>query len=258
MVTLATTLLVDGPEGGDTLVVGPSLGTAVTPLWRKCADMLSDRWRVIGWDLPGHGHSIAADASFTVADLAESVRRAVRPAITGDAWYAGVSVGGAVGLHLALEDSDDWRGFAIICSSPRFMDEQRWRERAELVRRAGTPVMVGPSSKVWFAPGSIERDPSTSTALLDSLQHADAQSYAATCEALATFDVRDRLDGLPPKMLVIAGTHDEAAPPEVGQTVADASDGGRLEVIDDAAHLAPAEQPGRVAAILHDIDSWTR
>ncbi len=258
MLNLATTLLAEGPTDGDTLVVGPSLGTAVAPLWQKCARLVSDRWQVIGWDLPGHGRSATTAASFSVADLATSVREAVRPSITGDAWYAGVSVGGAVALQLALERPDDWRGFAVICSSPRFMDEQRWRERADLVRRAGTPVMVGPSSKVWFAPGSIERDPSTSTALLDSLQQADAQGYAATCGALATFDVRDRLRELPPKMLVISGAYDEAAPPEVGRTVAEASEGGRLEVLDGAAHLAPAEQPDRVAAILHDIDSWTR
>jgi len=260
MLRLSTTLLAEGPkDSGATLVVGPSLGTAVTPLWQRCAELLGRRWRVIGWDLPGHGYSTPTSEGFGVADLAEAVTEAVHSTgVTGRAWYAGVSVSGTVGLQLALDHPDDWAGFAIICSAAKIMDEQRWRERAELVRRAGTPVMVSGSSKVWFAPGSIERDPDVATALLNSLQDADSESYSRVCEALGGFDARERLSQLPAKLLVISGRHDGATPPDLGQMIADASESGHLHVIESAAHLAPAEAPQQVADLLLDTTTWTR
>ena len=99
---LVQTVLADGPPGAEVLVVGPSLGTAVEPLWGPCAVLLSERYRVIGWDLPGHGRSPGYDEPFTIADLAESLL-AAWPAER--ARYAGVSVGGATGLELALRDA---------------------------------------------------------------------------------------------------------------------------------------------------------
>jgi alpha-beta hydrolase superfamily lysophospholipase len=94
------------------LVVGPSLGTSVAALWTRCASYLESHFEVLGWDLPGHGRSRAATAEFSMADLASSVREgADEVAEARPVWYAGVSLGGAVGLRLALDPgrSRGWR-----------------------------------------------------------------------------------------------------------------------------------------------------
>lgn len=53
------------------VVLGPSLGTRIERLWATVAQSLSG-FRVIGWDLPGHGRgATAAQPSST----AESLRR---------------------------------------------------------------------------------------------------------------------------------------------------------------------------------------
>src|SRR5262245_44113221 len=54
---LAFTRLAGEPGRGDLLVVGPSLGTSVDVLWQAAADLLGERFEVVGWDLPGHGRS---------------------------------------------------------------------------------------------------------------------------------------------------------------------------------------------------------
>ena len=46
--------------GKPLLVLGPSLGTSAPTLWGACASLLTERYHVIGWDLPGHGGSPAA------------------------------------------------------------------------------------------------------------------------------------------------------------------------------------------------------
>lgn len=255
---IAWTVLAEGPvnaenpENTETLVVGSSLGMAVEPLWARCAKRLAQRYRVVGWDLPGHGRSPAFDDPFTVADLAEAVL-AEWPARR--ARYAGVSVGGATGLELALRANGIVDGVAVLCSGAQVGTPERWQERAALVRREGTAAMVEGSRQRWFAPDSRAQFPGTVADLLDVLVTVDDGSYARVCEALATYDVRIRLDTIGTPVLAIAGAEDEVCPPHQARDIADGVRFGRAAVIEQAGHLAPAEQPDAVADLLV---SWGR
>lgn len=237
------------------LVVGPSLGTAVAPLWAACVSELPRDLAVVGWDLPGHGASAPHDDPFTVQDLARAVVEAtegVRAEAVAPVLYAGVSLGGAVALALAVDHADGFEGLVSIASGAKIGEGDGWLERADLVRRAGTPVMVEGSAKRWFAPGFIEREPARAAQLLSSLQDADSASYARCCEALATFDVRDDLDRVHVPLLALAGELDEVAPPPMSELVAQRS-GGASGVLAGAAHLPPAEQPRATAQRLSEF-----
>ena len=84
-----------GGGSGPLLVVGPAIGTSAATLWARCAAELGDEFRVLAWDLPGHGASAPATEAFSIAELAEGLLAAVgdRPFL-----YAGDSIGGAVGM----------------------------------------------------------------------------------------------------------------------------------------------------------------
>jgi 3-oxoadipate enol-lactonase len=251
---IATTRLGGEPRRGDLLVVGPSLGTSVTALWAEAGTLLGDRFDVVGWDLPGHGGSPVPGSPFSVADLAAAVRDEALTLLEGSppdrqAWYAGVSLGGAVGLELALAP-EPFAGFAVIASGAQIGEPSAWRERAELVRRAGTPVMVEPSSQRWFAPGFIDRQPEVAAGLLSSLHDADREAYALACEALAAFDIRDRLAEVTVPVLVLAGADDPVIPPDHAAATAAALPSGRLEVLAGCGHLPAAEFPDAVARLL--------
>jgi 3-oxoadipate enol-lactonase/4-carboxymuconolactone decarboxylase len=71
-----------------------------------------------------------------------------------------------------------------------------------------------------------------------------------TCEALAAFDVRDRLGEISVPVLAIAGIHDTPTPPATVAEIAAGVRHGRLVVLHDVAHLAPAEDPASVAALI--------
>lgn len=247
------------PDTGSPLVVvGPSLGTGVVALWGECARHVADRAGVdvLGWDLPGHGDGAPRTGPLTVEDLARSVVDlvdALRPG--AEFTCAGVSVGGVVGLALATGragPSARLRGCAVLCSGPKVGTPDGWHERAELVRRAGTPVLVEGAAQRWFAPGFPEREARTATALLTTLQHADAESYAGVCEALAQVDLRPHLGDVAVPVLVLGGRHDEVVDPESQERLARAIPGARLVIVEGAAHLAPAEEPLEVAEVLAD------
>ena len=244
MVELTATRLAGSSQAAGVLMVGPSLGTSVEALWRRCAAGLP--FEVVGWDLPGHGHSEPVFEAFSVANLADAVRDLAQAVAHGrDAWYAGVSLGGAVGLELTL-DPGPFGAVAVLASAPKIGDADAWQERADLVRREGTVVMVPGSAVRWFAPGFADREPTVANALLTSLTETDRESYALACEALASFDIRDRIADRRVPLLVAAGEHDSVVLPDQARTAAPDA----FAVVPGCGHLPPAEDPATVADLL--------
>lgn len=248
------------PGAGPLLMLGPSLGTSATSLWSACAEGLAERFHVVAWELPGHGRSRNRTAApFTMADLAAGVRQLADRVLIErgqpDAhWhYAGVSLGGAVGLQLLLEAPDRVETAVLLCTGAKIGDAGGWQERAAQVRASGTPAVVEQSAQRWFPSGFLERRPDVAGRLLESLRDVDGGAYAQACEALAAFDVRDRLTEITVPVLLVAGTDDVVTPPDLGRQIADKVRCGQLHVLDGVAHLAPAEAPETVAELIIDF-----
>ncbi|MET8578849.1 3-oxoadipate enol-lactonase [Streptomyces sp. NPDC005012] len=238
----------EGPASAEPLLLGPSLGTSLA-LWDAVAPELAATHRVIRWDLPGHGASPAdrIGPGATVADLAGLVLELADGLGVERFAYAGVSLGGAVGLHLAIHHPERVSSLAVICSSAHFNGARPWEERAAKVRRGGRAAMeelAGSADARWFTPGfTVER-------LVEDHRAADPGAYAACCDALAAFDVRKLLGSVRVPTLLIAGRDDPATPPAHLREIADAVPGATLTEIPGASHLAPAERPEAVLAAL--------
>jgi 3-oxoadipate enol-lactonase/4-carboxymuconolactone decarboxylase len=239
-----------GADDGGLLVLGPSLGTSAVSLWREAAARLRVHVHVIGWDLPGHGENGAAEP-FTMAELAAGVLALVDDAAPGARFhYAGDSVGGCVGLQLALDAPHRITSATVLCTGAAIGTAEGWRERAATVRASGTAALLDSARERWFAPGFTERRTDISSALLQNLRDADAESYAQICEALAGFDVSDRLAEITVPVLAVAGREDVPTPPESLRRIASGVKDGRLVVLDGVGHLAPAEAAEPVAELI--------
>ena len=97
-----------------------------------------------------------------------------------------------------------------------------------------------------LAPGFADREPAVANTLLTSLTETDRESYALACEALASFDIRDRIGDRRVPLLVAAGEHDSVVPPDQARTAAPDA----FAVIPGCGHLPPAEDPAAVADLL--------
>ncbi|MEU6714512.1 4-carboxymuconolactone decarboxylase [Nonomuraea sp. NPDC046802] len=233
----------DGPEHGPPLLLGPSLGTSMR-LWEPQLAALTRTFRVLRFDLPGHGGAPPpVGGSLTIDVLAERVLEVAEASGMESFHYAGVSIGGAIGATLAARHPGRLRSLAMICSSARFGEPAGWRERARLVRDEGTAALLEATAARWFA-GPADR------ALLDDLAAADPEGYAACCEALAGYDLRAELGAITVPTLVLAGRDDPATPPVHARELADGIGGATLVEVPAAAHLANVDQPEKVTAAL--------
>lgn len=244
---LTATVFDDAPDR-PLLLLGSSVGTSAESLWARCASRLYGRYHVVGFDLPGHGRSAPADGPFTIPDLAAEVLALADRLQPGERFlYAGDSIGGAIGLQILLDAPERVAAAALLCTGAKIGEPAAWHERAELVRAKGTGAVVAGSIERWFNPAF---PPAGREPLLDALRATDDESYARCCEALASFDVRDRLSEIATPVLAVAGGHDKPTPPDGLRLIASSVRNGRLVVLDEIAHLAPAESPEVVAFLL--------
>ena len=206
-----------------TVVLCGSLG-ATSSIFDAQAPVLEDVVRV---EHPGHDGAPPAEVR-TVADLAARV--------TEDRFsFVGVSLGGAVGMQLALSAPERLDKLVLACTSARFGEPAQWSERAAQVREEGLEAIVDAVLARWFT-GDVP------DGFREMFLSTDRESYAQCCEALAQWDVREELGAIDVPTLVIAGEQDPSTPPEHGELIAARIPGARLEVIPNAAHLANVER----------------
>ncbi|MFD9219207.1 alpha/beta fold hydrolase [Streptomyces sp. NPDC060064] len=237
----------EGPLDAPSLYLGPSLGTSLA-VWDKQAPALARQYRVVRWDLPGHGASptgllptpaAMADLGRLVLDLADSLGH--------DSFaYAGISLGGAVGTWLAAHHPSRITSLTLVCSSARFGEPQPWLDRAELMRTKGAEPLAATARDRWFTPAFAASGDLAVDSLPADLRSVDPESYAGCCEVLAGLDLRPDLARITAPTLVVAGRDDKATPPPHARALADGIRDTHLVELPRAAHLANVEQPRAV------------
>ena len=101
---------VAGPLDGPAIVFVH--GTRLTrAAWVPQMEALSDAYRVVALDLPGHG--VLADRDFTLAGAADELGRVVAEAAGGRAVIVGLSLGGYVAMELAASEPGRVRGLVL-------------------------------------------------------------------------------------------------------------------------------------------------
>jgi pimeloyl-ACP methyl ester carboxylesterase len=101
-------LRIDGPEGAPWLTFGNSLCTSLE-MWDAEAAALKDRYRILRFDMRGHGKSDAPRPPYTVRELADDVLGLWGALKVDRSHWVGLSLGGMIGIHLAARRPDKFR-----------------------------------------------------------------------------------------------------------------------------------------------------
>jgi 3-oxoadipate enol-lactonase len=242
---------VDGPGNAPLLVLANSLGTDLD-LWSPTIPHWAGAFRLLRWDYRGHGGSDLPSEGFGIEDLALDVLRLLDRIAVERASFCGLSLGGAVGQWLAVNEPGRIDRLVLACTSPRFGEPEQWLERARTVRAGGLGAIVDAVVGRWFTAGFADREPVTLAAFRRMLLATPPEAYAAACEVLARWDYRALVGEIAAPTLVLAGADDPVTPPPDVELLADGIPDARLVVLPAAAHLANVEQPGAFAAAVSE------
>jgi 3-oxoadipate enol-lactonase len=220
-------------------------------MWDPQVGRLRQRRRVIRYDQRGHGASPAPPGPYAIADLGADALALLDRLEIERASFAGVSIGGMVGMWLAAHAPDRIDRLVLICTSAHLGPPEAWAQRAATVRAAGTlEVIADTVLGRWLTPAFAAAHPDTAAWLRAMLVATPPEGYAACCAAIEHMDQRGDLAAIRAPTLVVSGADDLATPPEHQRALAAAIAGARLETLSPAAHVASVERADAVTALI--------
>lgn len=245
----------DGPADAPIVVLSNSLGTTYA-LWDAQLPGLLERFRVLRYDHPCHGRSEIQPGLRTVEAFADNLLPLLDRLELERVSFCGLSLGGMVGMALALR-APKRVDRLVLCSTAAYLGPpEGWLERARLVRAEGTSSIAESVLGRWFTEEFRNERPATVAHFREQLEATPRDGYAACCEAIATWDARDRIGTIAAPTLVVVGAEDPATTTKHAELIAAGIPGARLEVIPDGAHLVNVEQPDAFDwALLEHLDA---
>jgi 3-oxoadipate enol-lactonase len=226
--------------------------------WWRLLPHVSARHRAIVFDHRGTGDSDRIGRPLTMDDLVDDALAVLDAAEVERAHVIGVSMGGMIAQHLALDHRARVRSLTLGCTTPGRSGGPPWRLLATVALRpvlgpARTFPLVAPA---LFSEHTRTRSPERVAEDLE-VRLAEAtpvRTTLAQMAAVARHDTRPRLHelaGLP--TLVLHGSDDALVPPESGRELGRAIPGARLVELERCGHVmtTDAEEPTAQAILEH-------
>ena len=231
-------------RGERVVVLAGSLGSTLE-MWDAQVPALAERFSVLRYDHPGHGGSPLLYAR-SVEGLAQETLALLDELGLDRVSFCGLSLGGAVGMRLALDVPDRVDRLVLASTSMRFATPDFWEERARTAREQGVEAIADVALERWFTPEFEDM-----RRYREMLVSTPAEGYARCCEAVRDWDVRGKLGDIRVPTLVVAGADDPSTPLADLEAIADEIPDAQLVVIDHARHLSNVERAGEFnAAVL--------
>ncbi|MGN8159630.1 bifunctional 3-oxoadipate enol-lactonase/4-carboxymuconolactone decarboxylase PcaDC [Salinisphaera sp. SWV1] len=240
-----------GPKSAPAVLLAHPLGMTQA-VWDEVISALAGRFRLITWDLPGHGASATAAGALSADDLAAEAVALLDALNIERAHFVGTSIGGVVGQALLRRAPQRLGRVALTNTGAVIGQPDLWHQRAARVRDEGLAAMAPELVDRWFGPIFKTAHPASVSGWQTQLGRCDDESYARLCELLAEADFRGNLNGVDRCVNLLTGADDGATPPDTLSTLAHELPDSQQSVLDGVGHVPAVEAPERFVAWLGD------
>ncbi len=232
---------------GQSMLFIHGLGSS-TRDWEAQLRFFEHSYQVTAFDLRGHGQSSKPHGPYSMAMFAEDTAVLIRTLDIAPVHVVGLSLGGMIGLQLALDAPDLVRSLTLINTGPevpvkgfrqRVVVTFKYLQRLFIVRFRGMRRMGQKLSNALFIKPEQEAQ---RRVFVERWAENDPKAYIAALNTIAGWSVRDRLGSIQCPVLVVTADKDytpvsfkEAYTAQISQA--------SLTIIPDSRHLTPVEQP---------------
>jgi 3-oxoadipate enol-lactonase len=224
-------------------------------IFRALGEALRDKFRVIAYDVRGHGES-EKSPEYTLADHGNDLLALIEAFGYDKAAALGYSMGSYIVLQAAITNPERikkliplvTKGHGKTSSVLRYLSSKG----VDPSKLDYNQILVELQGALWC--------PDTPQSLRDEVAAAEAdtpkltpQETAAVDKALLNFDLRPDLHKITAPTLLISGKYDGLNPPDMGEEVAKLIPGSSFEVFDKSGHMLIYEEAGRLTGRIREF-----
>ena len=249
---------VDGTGSDLVLLHGMGLNR---DMWQWLLPSLTPHFRVIRYDLLGHGTAENPPANCTLLDLVDQLDRLLDGLEVESAAVAGFSLGGTLAQAFAVERPGRTTAIAVLNSAHRRDAGQRaaMLERLEISEQSGPAGTVDAAIERWFTSAFRDRDTEVTDLVRKWMLANDPGNYATLYRVLVEGDeaamsdgrkLADAISDIACPALIATGAEDANSIPAMSEAMANSIPKGQCAVIPELRHMGLAEDPDAFAAVL--------
>lgn len=229
-----------GKEGSPWLVLSHSLACTVR-MWDPQIETFKGGYRILAYDMRGHGASAAPKGPYALDMLAEDVLALMKSVGVKRATFIGLSIGGMIGQTLALKNAAPFNGMVLADTGHTQTPDmiKQWQDRIRIAESQGMGPLVPPTMERWFTAPFRSSPPAQAIARL--IADTPVAGYVGCGQAIMKLSTTARLKDIRLPVLAITGEADGAA--AATRHIGESIPGARFVSIPNAAHIANVEQP---------------
>lgn len=231
-----------GPASAPVVMLSHCLAGSMG-IWDFQIRALKQQYRVLRYDLRGHGITSAPDNDYSMEMLAADAAALLDALGIPSAHFMGISLGGMLGQSLALAHPEKVSSLILCDTACKIPQEthQDWDERVAAARHHGMAALADGTMQRWLSPEFQEANPDIEKKIRNMILATPVAGFAGCCRAIRDFDVKDKISRISVPVLILVGENDPGTPVEMSQEIRDAMSGAEMVTLPQAFHLSNIE-----------------
>ena len=233
---------VSGKEGAPWLVLSHSLACSVR-MWDPTIAAFKDSFRILNYDMRGHGATSAPQGPYTLDMLADDILGLAGFLKIKTALYCGLSIGGMIGQTIAIRGGGPFTKMVLADTTHTQPPEalKQWEDRISIAKSKGMAGLVDGTMERWFTEPYRKKNSPEFQKVRNLVLQTPVAGFVGCGQAIMKLNTTARLKDIKLPVLAITGEQDGAAPgtKHIGENVP----GAKYVGIPQAAHIANVEQP---------------
>jgi len=216
-------------------------------MWDTQMDALKDNYRVIAYDVRGHGNSDAGIGAFSIELFVNDLVRLMDKLKLYKAILCGLSMGGYIALNAAIKYPERFDAL-ILNDTQCIADTPEIKEKRQVainsIKEKGVEQYADESIKNLFAPESFTQRAHVISKVKEMIVNTPEQTLCNTLNALAERkETCNQLQAIDIPVLIMVGKEDKITPIAAAQLMHKKIPDSTLKIILHAGHVTNLENP---------------
>jgi 3-oxoadipate enol-lactonase len=216
-------------------------------MWEKQLVSIKENYRLIAYDVRGHGETEAGSSAFSVSQFGDDLIALMDALHIEKAIVAGLSMGGYIALNAIKKSPDRFAGLLLCdtqCGADTAEGKEKRKKTIDFIKRNGLEVYAQESLKNLFAPASLEGKMNEVLFIEETILQSKADNICLTLQALADRkETCSSLKKIKVPVAILVGQEDKVTSPETAEKMHKSITGSTLHIIEEAGHLSNLEKP---------------